>query len=111
MNATLQGLATLAVTYVPLMSTTFASNVGKRSTLIDSVEKRDMLNCTEKCVLLVVVNCHGSPFQFLKRDSRSRRMSGSLLLSWEAFVIPFMTITQSRPASFFNAVPLAIDPP
>ena len=111
MNATLQGLATLAVTYVPLMSTTFASNVGKRSTLIDSVEKRDMLNCMEKCVLLVIVNCHGSPFQFLKRDSRSRKMPGSLLLSWEAFVIPFMTITQSRSASFFNAVPLAIDPP
>lgn len=104
--------ATLVVTYIPAsVPSMFALNVGKRSTLITS-EERDISNCTEYLVLLVESNCHGSPFHLLcKHDSRSSKMTGRFLLSWEALVIPFMTITQSRSELFFIAVPFAIDPP
>ena len=94
---------------VPSMSSIL--NVGNRSTFTDSSEERDMLNCTEKLVVSMESNCHESPVQLLKRDSRSGKMSGSLLLNWEAFSIPFITITQSRSELFFIAVPFAMDPP
>ena len=70
-----------------------------------------MLNCKENCVFFMEVNLQESSILLPKRDSSVRKMSGSLLRNWEAFVILFMTITQSRSASFFNAVPFAMDPP
>ena len=108
-----RNIATLAVKYLPLMPSTLASNVGKRSTLTDSpgVEQRDMLNCKEKRVFFMEVNLHESPMLLPKRDSSIHKMSGSLLLNWEAFSILFMTITQSRSALLFNAVRFAMDPP
>ena len=57
------------------------------------------------------VNLHESRMLLPKRDCSIRKMSGSLLLNWEAFVILFMTITQSRSALLFNPVPFAMDPP
>ena len=57
-------------------------------------------------------NFHGSPFQLVfKRDSRSVKMKGSFLLNWSAFLIFFITITQSKSDCFFSAVPFAMDPP
>lgn len=108
-----RNIATLAVKYLPLMPSTLASNVGKRSTLTGSpgVEQRDMLNCKEKRVFFMEVNLHESPMLLPKRDSSTHKMSGSLLLNWEAFSILFMTITQSRSALLFNAVRFAMDPP
>ena len=47
------------------------------------------------------VNLHESRMLLPKRDCSIRKMSGSLLLNWEAFVILFMTITQSRSALLF----------
>ena len=70
-----------------------------------------MLNCKENRVFFMEVKLQESPILLPKRDSSMYKMSGSLLLNWEAFSIPFMTITQSRSALFFNAVPFAMDPP
>ena len=111
-----RNLGTLKVTYVPLASSTFASNVGRRSTLTDfrGLELCDMLNCKENRVSFTEVNRHESdesPTLLLKHDLSLRLMAGSFSLNWEAFVIPFTTITQSRSEMFFNAVPFATDPP
>ena len=98
--------------YVPASVPTFASNVGKRSTLTNSSEERDILNCTEKLVVSMESNCHGSPFQLpCSRDSSSGKMTGSFPLNWLASLILFVTITQSKSECFFNAVPFAMDPP
>ena len=57
-------------------------------------------------------NFHGSPFQLhFKCDSRSVKMTGSFLLNWSAFLIFFITITQSKSECFFSAVSFAMDPP
>ena len=106
-------LGTLKVTYVPLASSTFASNVGRRSTLTDfrGLELCDMLNCKENRVSFTEVNCHESPTLLLRHDLSLRLMAGSFSLNWEALSILFMTITQSRSELFFNAVPFATDPP
>ena len=113
-----RNIATLALKYVPILAniglpSTLASNVGKRSTLTGSpgLEQLDMLNCREKRVFFMEVNLHESPMLLPKRDSSIDKMSGSLLLNWEAFSILFMTITQSRSALLFSAVPFAMDPP
>ena len=70
-----------------------------------------MLNCKENRVFFMEVKLQESPILLPKRDSSMYKMSGSLLLNWEAFWIPLMTITQSRSALFFNAVPFEMDPP
>ena len=100
------------IRYVPAaVPSTFASNLGKRSTLTSS-EERDILNFTKYLGFSMDFNCHGSPFQLLfKRDSRSVKMTGSFLLNCLASLILFMTITQSKSECFFSAVPFAMDPP
>ena len=101
----------LVIRYVPASVPTFASNLGKRSTLTSS-EERDILNFTKYLGFSMDFNCHGSPFQLLfKRDSRSVKMRGSFLLNCLASLILFMTITQSKSECFFSAVPFAMDPP
>ena len=57
------------------------------------------------------VNVQRFPILLFKRDSSIHKMAGSSLLNSAAFIIPFITITQSRSALFFNAVPFAMDPP
>ena len=57
-----------------------------------------MLNCKENRVPFMEVNLQRPTLLLPKRDSSVNKMSGSLLLNWEAFVIPFMTNTQSRSA-------------
>lgn len=102
----------LVFRYVPATVPTFASNVGKRSTLTNSSEERDILNCTEKLVVFMESNCHGSPFQLrCRHDSSSGKMTGSSPLNWLASLILFVTITQSKSECFFNAVPFAMEPP
>ena len=102
----------LVIRYVPATVPTFASNVGKRSTLTNSSEERDILNCTEKLVVSMESNCHGFPFQLrCRRDSSSGKMTGSFPLNWLASLILFVTITESKSECFFNAVPFAMDPP
>ena len=99
--------------YLPLFFSTFASNVGKRSTLTESPgsEKRDMLYCNENDVSFSKVSFHESPIRLPKRFFRSHRMSGKFVRSWEASLMFFVIITQSRSDLFFKAVPFAIDPP
>ena len=108
-----QSLHKLPNNYVPLLPSTFASNVGKRSTLTVSpgLEKRDMLYCNENDVCFSKVSFHLTPILLPKRFFRSHRMSGSFALNWEASFIFFVIITQSRSELFFKAVPFAMDPP
>ena len=99
--------------YLPLFFSTFASNVGKRSTLTESpgLEKRDMLYCNENDVSFSKVSFHLTPILLPKRSFRSLRTSGSFAFNWEASLMFFVIIAQSRSELFFNAVPFAIDPP
>ena len=99
--------------YLPLLFSTFAPNVGKRSTLTESPgsEKRDMLYCSENDVCFSKVSFHLTPILLPKRFFRSRRTSGSSVFNWEASLTFFVIIAQSRSELFFNAVPFAIDPP
>ena len=71
-----------------------------------------MLNCKENRVSFCSeANFHEPPMLPLKHDSSLRFMAGSFCLNCEALSMLFMTITQSRSASFFIAVPFAMDPP
>ena len=108
-----QSLHKLHNKYLPLLFSTFASNVGKRSTLTESpgLEKRDMLYCNENDVSFSKVSFHLTPILLPKRSFRSHRTSGSSVLNWEASLMFFAIIAQSRSELFFNAVPFAIDPP
>ena len=108
-----QSLHKLHNKYLPSLFSTFASNVGKRSTLTESPgsEKRDMLYCNENDVCFSKVSFHLTPILLCKRSFRSLRTSGSSALNWEASLIFFVIIAQSRSELFFNAVPFAMDPP
>ena len=98
--------------YIPLLPSTFASNVGKTATVIVSLglEWRDMLNSNENGIFSFKVSFHLTPILLPKRFFRSRRTLGSFAFNWEASLMFFVIITQFRSESFFNAVPFAIDP-
>ena len=70
-----------------------------------------MLNFNENGVCFSKVSFHESPIRLPKRFFRSHRMSGRFVPNWEASLIFFVTITQSRSDLLFKAVPFAIDPP